>query len=105
MTHRVDNNESCSIHVKQINENHWNGLPYDTRGMFVVYTNGFDDKYFTLYISKQSNGKIDDINNTVKIIPFISNGVYVLIDKSYSGMWLHSTQPNTKPIHIINLNK
>lgn len=105
MTHRVDNNESCSIHVKQINENHWNDLPYDTRGMFVVYTNGFDDKYFTLYISKQSNGKIDDINNTVKIISFISNGVYVLIDKSYSGMWLHSTQPNTKPIHIINLNK
>lgn len=109
MTHRdgIGSNieEGSELHVKQITDNHWNGLPIDTRGMFIIYATGVSEKYFSLYISKKSNGKIDDIENTVKIIPFISNGVYVLIDSKYKGMWLHSTQRNTTPIHIVNINK
>ena len=42
----------------------------------------------------------NDIENTMKIIPFIRTGVYVVVDKSYSGMWLHSTMKNCKPIKI-----
>lgn len=68
---------------------------------FVIFASGFSSRYFTLYISKKSDGNIDDIDNTVKIISFIKTGVYVIIDKSYNGMWLHSTFPNTKPIRII----
>ena len=70
--------------------------------MYLVYTSGKIDKYFTLYISKSSEGVIDDVNNTVKIIPFIKAGTYVLIDSKYMGLWLHSTYPNTQPIHIVN---
>ena len=68
---------------------------------FVIFASGFSSRYFTLYISKKSDGNIDDIDNTVKIISFIKTCVYVIIDKSYNGMWLHSTFPNTKPIRII----
>ena len=76
------------------------GSNIDTSDSFVIYTTGTTSKYFSLYISKKSNGKIDDIENTVKIIPFIRTGVYVVVDKSYSGMWLHSTMKNSKPIKI-----
>lgn len=66
----------------------------------IVYASGFSDKYFTLYISKSSNGKINEIANTVKVIPFISTGIYVLIEKEYTGYWLHCTEPNVDPIKI-----
>ena len=109
MTHRPIISETDEIGltliVKQIDDEHWNGLSVDTRGMFVVHIKGITDKYFSLYISKTSNGKIDDIDNTVKIIPFISSGTYVLLDKTYKGMWIHSTHPNTTPIRIINAQK
>lgn len=109
MTHRdsiesnIDN--GLTLHVKQITDNHWNGLEIDTRGMFIFYATGMSDKYFSLYISKKSDGVIDDTDNTVKIIPFISSGVRVLIDSKFHGMWLHSTHPNTKPVHIVNISK
>ena len=105
-THRdsigLNDNIDNILHVKQITDQHWNGLSIDTRNMFVIHASGMSDKYFSLYISKTSDGKIDDITNTVKIIPFISQGVSVLIDADYKGLWLHSTHPNTKPIRIIN---
>ena len=66
----------------------------------IVYASGFSDKYFTLYISKSSNGKINEIANTVKVIPFISTGIYALIEKEYTGYWLHCTEPNVDPIKI-----
>lgn len=92
-----------TLHIKQITEPHWNGLTIDTTGMFLIYATGPVEKYFSYYISKTSDGVIDDVNNTVKIIPFIMPGVYVLIDKKYQGMWLHATHGKTKPIHIVNM--
>lgn len=106
MTHRdigLDDASTIKLHVKQINDQHWNGLSIDTRNMFIIYATGISEKYFSLYISNTSDGKIDDINNTMKIIPFVTPGVKILIDSKYLGMWLHSTNPNIKPIHIMNM--
>lgn len=58
---------------------------------FMIQTRGSYEKYFTLYISKIPNAKIDDTLNTIKIIPFIKIGTIILIDKQYKGMWLNST--------------
>lgn len=104
-THRLGshtNDDNLKIHIRLITEPHWHGLEIDTTGMYLVYATGPVEKYFSFYISKTSDGVIDDIENTVKIIPFIMPGVYVLIDPKYQGMWLHSTHGKTKPIHIIN---
>jgi uncharacterized protein YlbG (UPF0298 family) len=65
-----------------------------------VYASGYSDKYFTLYISKSSNGKINEIMNTVKVIPFIRVGIYAIIEKEYEGLWLHCTEPNVQSIKI-----
>lgn len=104
-THRTEtfsgNRDMLILSIRQTFEHHWNNLKTDTSGMFILHTKGTTESYFSLYISKSSNGNIDDINNTVKIIPFIRTGTYILIDKSYRGLWLHSTHPNTKPVHII----
>ncbi len=104
MTHRKDNNKDdvLKLHIKLITEPHWNGLDIDTTGMYLIYAAGSVDKYFSLYISKTSDGVINDTTNTLKIIPFIMPGTYVLIESKYAGMWLHSTYENTKPIHIVN---
>lgn len=106
MTHRMDSNltndqAGLNIHVKEIEEEHWHGLDIDTSGMYLVHVTGPTDKYFSLYVSTAEDGAIDDIQNTKKIIPFMSTGVYILLDPTYHGMWLHSTHPNTPPIHII----
>jgi hypothetical protein len=91
-THKSNNDSSngdyVSLHVKDNDD--------DT---FIVYATGVTSRYFTLYISKINNGEIDDVDNTVKIIPFIKTGTQVLINKSYTGMWLHSTH-NNNPIEI-----
>jgi hypothetical protein len=106
MTHRegrhIEDEDILKLHIKLITEPHWNGLDIDTTGMYLIYATGPVERYFSLYISKLSDGAIDDVNNTVKIIPFIMPGVYVLIDPKYTGMWLHSTHGKTKPIHIVN---
>lgn len=103
MTHREGiHDNDLKLHVKYITDPHWNGLNINTQGMYLVYTSGKINRYFTLYISKSSEGVIDDVNNTVKIIPFIKAGTYVLIDSKYMGLWLHSTYPNTQSIHIVN---
>ena len=70
-------------------------------GMYAVNVTGISDNYFTLYISNTEDGAIDDTHNTVKIIPFMSTSTYILLDDSYHGLWLHSTYPNTDPIHIV----
>ena len=56
-----------------------------------VYVTGNMNKYFTLYISNSENGNIDDVNNTLKIIPFVKTGMYVMISSSYKSKWLHMT--------------
>ena len=68
---------------------------------YILYANGVCDEFFTLYISKSSNGSIDDVENTLKIIPFIRTGVFVYVDKSLQGQWLHCTHPNVNPIKIM----
>lgn len=92
MTHR----ENLSL----INDQYLKLHCYAIDDKFKIYTTGSTTKYFTLYISLTSDGKIDDIVNTKKIIPFIRSGVSILIGKEYHGMWIHSTQNNCKPIRI-----
>ena len=103
ITHRSDNaiKDIITLHVKEILEPDWHDLTIDTTGMFVVHITGPVDKFFSLYVSDSQTAEIDEVTHTKKIIPFISSSVYVLLDASYKGMWLHSTHPNTKPIHII----
>lgn len=69
--------------------------------MYVLYASGVSNGFFTFYISNSSSGKIDDTVNTIKIIPFIRTGVFVYVDKSFQGRWLHCTHPNVKPIKIM----
>ena len=105
MTHKAGSSNGdvskIKLHVKMIDDPHWNGVSIDTSNMMLIYTTGPVDKYFSLYISNLPNGEIDDVDNTVKIIPFITPGIYILIDKSYRGLWLHSTDPEVNPIHLV----
>ena len=66
----------------------------------VVYASGISEKCFTLYVSKSHNGRITDLSNTVKIIPRIRVGTYAIIEKEYSGMWLHCTESDVETIKI-----
>lgn len=68
---------------------------------YILYATGVANGFFTFYISKSPSGKIDDVENTVKILPFIRTGVFVYVDKSLQGKWLHCTHPNVKPIKIM----
>lgn len=100
-THRSNrDNEDLILYSKQLSDPNWNGLSINTTGMFVIRAIGPTEKYFSLYLSKKKDGKIDDIRNTVKIIPFVTSGIYILIDKKYQGLWLHATHGDTKPIHM-----
>ena len=102
-THRSESvtSDIITLHVKEIYEPDWNNLTTDTTGKFVVHITGPVDKYFSLYVSDLQDGEIDDITHTKKIIPFMTSSVYILLDESYKGMWLHSTHPDTKPVHIV----
>ena len=77
-----------------------NAIGYESNDMFAVYASGISERFFTLYLSKDANGKIDDTLSTVKIIPFINIGTYILLEKKYEGLWLHCTEPNTKSIKL-----
>ena len=77
-----------------------NIIGYTNDDMITIYASGISDKFFTLYISSDVNGDIDDTSSTLKIIPFIKVGTYVLIEKKYEGMWLHSTEPDVKSIKL-----
>jgi len=97
MTHKdnieYDEKKGLKLHIKKDNESN----------NFIIYAIGNTEKYFSLYISNISNGNIDDINNTLKIIPFVQTGTLIVIDDTYIGKWIHSTIDNTKPIQIKNL--
>lgn len=93
-THRTDivnvNNSHAQLH-----------LTYDyINDVFLIKTAGSEKGYFSLYISNKSDCDIDDIDNTLKIIPFIKIGVNITITSEYSGKWLCSTCENCKPILI-----
>ena len=83
--------ESLTLHVKRIVSDTWHEMDFDEDEFFDIYATGPVDKYFTLYISNKANGEIDDVENTVKIIPFVMSGTHILINKKYDGLWLHST--------------
>lgn len=100
-THLADDNAGLVLHATQITEPDWHGLDIDTTGMFKIYTTGPVEKYFTLYVSRTIDGEIDDTTNTLKIIPFMTSSSYVLLDSQYRDMYLHSTYPNTEPIHLV----
>lgn len=68
---------------------------------YVISTTGVCNGFFTLYISRTSQGIIDDTSNTVKIIPFIRTGVVVYVDPDCRGNWLCCTHPNVKPVKIM----
>lgn len=57
------------------------------------------EKYFTLFISKNIDDVISDVNNVVKVIPFVRTGIQIIIDDSYQNMWLKSTV-NTNSIKL-----
>jgi hypothetical protein len=69
------------------------------RNTMVISTQGVYDGFFSLYVSETHNGEIWH-PSTVKIIPFIRSGVYVLLSNRYRNMWLHSTAPNCKSIQL-----
>lgn len=70
-------------------------------GKYVITTTGVSNSFFTLYISKNSDGSIDDSTKTLTIIPFIRTGVIVYVDSSCRGNWLCCTHPNVKPVKIM----
>lgn len=59
-----------------------------------IYATGDMDRYFTMYITNGANDTIDDTTNTIKIIPYIRTGMYVLISSSFAGKWLRMTTPD-----------
>ena len=68
-----------------------------------VYASGNMNRYFTMYVSNTENGEIDDVDNTLKIIPFVKTGMYILIPSTFREKWLHATTTisvNPKPIKL-----
>ena len=94
-THFTEN-KKLSIRIKDVN---LFNIP-DPENWICVYVNGITNKYFTMYISNNKTDDIDDVNNTVKIIPCIKTGTFVFIDKSYRGKWIHITLDNCEPIKL-----
>lgn len=89
-THYVDStNKRISLHVRNI-DGAFPGVD-DPENWICVNVTGNVSDYFSLYISKTSDGIIDDTMNTLKIIPFVNTGTTVLINKSFAGKYLHAT--------------
>lgn len=93
MTHIIDSDNTLLMHSRYSPKD-------ESYILYATASRGYDG-FFTLYISKSPSGKIDDSTNTVKILPFIRSGVFVYVDKSYMGLWLHCTLPNISPIKIL----
>ena len=89
----LQNNDVLTLHSQS-------GDSFGYPDSIIVYASGIVDKSFTLYISHTEDGKITNIANTIKIMPYVRTGVYVVIDKKYKNEWLHCTEPNTKSIQI-----
>ena len=100
MTSHIDPNDKVGLYVKTIDTDEWNGITVEP-GTFEVRIRGYNNKYMTLYVSDTYQGLIDNINSTKKIIPFISNGDYILLDKSFRGMWICSTDSSINPTKLI----
>ena len=88
-----------SIIIRKIMSDTWNGMTIEP-GSFEVVVNSSNKKFITLYVSTASNGNIDDVNKTLKIIPFISSGDHILIDKSFEGKWLCATDKDIQSTQI-----
>lgn len=105
---RLTNRDFPYTHYTDYNGQHitLNVIDATTIGMdndewICILITGDMNRYFSLYVSDKSNGRIDEEFHTLKIIPFIKTGMYVLIDRStYKGNWLHSTHPGVTPINI-----
>ena len=80
--------QTLSLHVQK------------TEDGFMITATGSYTQYFTLYIANHQDTTIDDIENTVKIIPFIRTGISIQIESCYQHLWLHATFPSCKPIPI-----
>lgn len=96
MTSHIDPNDKLGIFVKTIDTDKWNGVTVEP-GTFEIHVRGYNSKYMTLYVSDVNNSDIADVNHTKKIIPFVSSGDYILLDKSYRGMWICSTDSRINP--------
>ena len=98
-THLIDNREQyIRLHSKDVGDM-FPDIP-DPENWMVVYITGNTTKYFTLYISNTEDGAIDNTNDTLKIIPFVKSGMYVLVNKSYAGKYLHATYHNANVITL-----
>ena len=100
MTSHIDPNDKVGLYVKTINTDEWNGITVEP-GTFEVRVRGYNNKYMTLYVSDTYQGLIDNINSTKKIIPFVSDGDYILLDKSFRGMWICSTDSRINPTRLV----
>lgn len=96
MTSHINPNDKLGIIVRIINTDKWNGITVEP-GTLEIHVQGYNSNFMTLYVSDIDTGEIQDINHTKKIIPFVSSGDYILIDKSYRGMWICSTDPRIRP--------
>ena len=87
--HFVDRKKQVFLHSDDVSEM----FPYieNPEDWICIYATGNMNRYFTMYVSKTENGVIDDTTNTLKIIPFVRMGMYVLISNTYRGKWLHMT--------------
>ena len=98
-THYVSNTtREIVLHTTDAYNLSW--LLQNVDDVICAYITGNTTKYFTLYISNTYDGVIDDVDNTLKIIPFVKCGTYVLIDKSYAGKYLHATYYNANVITL-----
>lgn len=60
---------------------------------------GLSKKSFSVFITNNSNDSISDTTNCVKIIPFVKTGYDIIIDSSYAGKWVHTTN-NAIPVKL-----
>ena len=90
MTHRdlLSSREYVHIHV------------FETSTGFRIVPIGVCDKFFTIYITSNSSGSIQNITGTKKIIPMIKVGTELFIENDFRGMWVRSTFPNTPSVQL-----
>ena len=98
-THQIDNKtQYVALHSKNTSEAFPN--VEDPENWICLYITGNMGRYFSLYISTAEDGKIDEVTKTLKIIPFVKAGMYILIPKSFAGKYLHATYDNSNVIQL-----
>ena len=73
---------------------------HDRSDYFEIIPVGICDKFFTIYLSTTSTSNINNTTHTKKIIPMVKVGTILIVDKSYHGLWVHSTFPNSNPVQL-----